>query len=323
MRFDWKKFCDRRHITYVTSGPNTAKGNISIRCPFCGSADKSQHMGLSLTASDPVWGCFRNTRHRGRDPSRLIARLLNITYAAAKSIVEYEGPTTDDFDAAVDRLRNNGQATTAPKKRNEVVMPGLFRRMGTGFYAERFYKYLAARGFDDVPRLVQTYSVYDLRYCIVGPYAWRIIFPIYAAGEGELVGWTGRSIDAKATPRYLTSDNFDKNVLLDFGGITTDDYVIVCEGPFDALKVDYYGPAFGVRAVATLGTAVTPMQTQALRVLRGHVRGMSILFDYDAIAQALDLANELDVSAAILPDGIKDPGEFTGNSAADFLQKYR
>lgn len=321
IRFDWKKFCEREHIHYVTSGPNTAQGNISIRCPFCGNADKSQHMGLSLTRTAPVWGCFRDTRHRGRDPSRLVARLLGVTYAVAQSIVEREGPALDDFDAAIEALRNGPQPQREAARYN-TVMPALFRKMDDGLYMKRFSTYLAERGFIDLPRLIEMYSVYDLRYCIVGPYAWRIIFPIYEPDDGALRGWTGRSIYANAVPRYLTAEDMGKDVLLDFGGITTDDHVIVCEGPFDALKVDYYGSSFGVRAVATLGTAVTDAQIHVLRALRGRCRDMTVLFDADALAQSLNLAGELDVAAAVLPEGVKDPGEFTASSAVDFLQKY-
>lgn len=313
-RFDWHQFLIRHHISFVVSGPNVAKNNVAIKCPWCGSADQSEHLGISLDVNNPVWGCFRNAAHRGRSPVRLISKLLRISYNAATLFVEQSAPLIDDFDAAVDRLRS-GYVTQSNKKssRNVAVeYPKTFRRLLDGSYGKRFIDYLAYRGFH-APKDVA--EQYDLRYCLVGDYAWRLIFPVMDGNS--LIGWTGRDIRDGARLRYRASDALGKDVLLSFGGALSK-IVVVVEGPLDALKVDYYGKTFGVRGIATMGAAVTDRQRTFLSSLVRRVP-VFILFDSDAISQSLSLASEVGARWLALPSGIKDPGEMSSKVITMFL----
>ena len=45
----------QKKIPYVTTGPNVARGHFAIKCPFCGEADPSEHLGIE--ESTGRWGC--------------------------------------------------------------------------------------------------------------------------------------------------------------------------------------------------------------------------------------------------------------------------
>ena len=301
------------HIPYITSGPNTARGNVSVRCPWCGSADPSEHLGLSLNVNNPVWGCLRNAKHRGRSPVRLVAKLLHLSYGAATELVDCAAPPVDDFDAAIEKLRGGEDEPIRTKRRPRLELPKTFRRLFDGSYGQRFIDYLSGRGFHDV---LDVSHRYDLFYSLVGDFAWRLIFPVVQ--DGILIGWTGRDIREGAKLRYRASDDLGKDVLLSFHRLT--DYVIVVEGPVDALKIDYYGREFGVGGVATMGTAVTEKQKRLITDI-AKVVPTSILFDAGAEAQSLSLANETGARWLSLPSGFKDPGEIDRKTISKFLSK--
>ncbi|KKM00724.1 hypothetical protein LCGC14_1801600, partial [marine sediment metagenome] len=82
---DIRKLLDGWKIEYATTGSNVAKGNVNVKCPMCGMADKSEHMGIKL--SNGIWGCWRNKAHRGSNLAYLLQSLLEISYTEAKRLV--------------------------------------------------------------------------------------------------------------------------------------------------------------------------------------------------------------------------------------------
>ena len=307
MRFDWLRFCSGHNISYVTAGPNTAKSHISIRCPWCGSADPSQHMGLSLDLRRPAWGCLRDPRHRGVDPARLVARLLAVSEPQARALVVAAAtPPTEEFEAAVDALRQeNVQPLYRPPA--AVQMPRQFHPVCRGAYGVRFVEYLdRERGFG--ADAVDVAAHYGLYYCLVGDFAWRLLFPITNSG-GVLVGWTGRDIRPNATLRYRTSDGMG-GMLLQFPAEGRR-ILVVCEGPLDALKLDWFGREHGVRAVAIMGLGLSRGRMAVVELLRQQTNVMWIAYDADAEARALSDADMLNACVLRLPAGRKDPAEMT------------
>lgn len=314
IRFDWLRFCTTHRIFFVTVGPNTARGHISVKCPWCGSADPSEHLGLSLDVGHPVWGCLRNSKHRGLNPTRLVAKLLHLPYSAAMDLVDKAAPPVDDFDVAVERLRGDVVEQSKEKKWSRVVqLPDMFRRLFNGSYGKRFVDYLTHRGFHDALGVAHQY---DLFYCLTGDFAWRLIFPV--VDNGVLIGWTGRDIRGGAKLRYRASDGLGKDVLMSFS--TPASVVMIVEGPVDALKIDYYGQPFGVSGIATMGTAVTEKQKRLIGKIARNTP-TCILFDAGAEAQSLSLADEVGARWLPLPFGFKDPGEMDGKTISKFLSK--
>lgn len=319
MRFDWRRFCQRNGIEFVEYGPNTARGNISIHCPFCGAADRSQHMGLKLDINDPQWGCLRNASHRAPDPTRLVAALLGISYKQAAELLKADAPPPDSLGDMLHSLRQPAQnAPDRAQTRRAVRMPAEFAQLGTEpptSYQQRFLDYLSGRGFGS--DALDAAKRYGLRYALTGEQAWRLIFPVYGE-SGELIGWTGREIRPGGTNviRYRAMPEMGKDWLMLSPCTEPADVLLVCEGPLDFLKLDYYGREFGVEATGTMGTAITPAQfLQLVRKARKYRRVYSV-FDPEAFAQSMRLVGELDGLACDarfhqLPIGYEDPGAMT------------
>ena len=121
------------------------------------------------------------------------------------------------------------------------------------------------------------------------------------------VAWTARAFKNQE-PRYQTSAEHEctlspKRLL--FGADKAKGKVIICEGPFDAIRI-------GTGAVATLGVAYT----QAQVALMAEYNDRYICFDSspDAQARATRLAESLAVfpgTTSILTLDAEDPGELS------------
>lgn len=318
--FDWKSFLTQNRIEYVTEGPNVASGNINIRCPFC-IEDPSHHMGISL--ENGFWCCWRNQReHGGRAPHRLIAALLGVSYERANTIVGATGPV-GELDDAVRRLGGDS-IVKRHKLPKPLKMPGEFVTVKDKGPWSRFYNYLhKKRGFreQDVDRLVRQY---DLRCCISGSYSYRLIVPVYME-PGKLMGWTGRTILPDESLRYKSLSHKKqtsyplapmniKDTLGFYDQISRDegDALIVVEGPFDALKVDFYARKYGVRATCVWSVNLQDAQIELLADLRSRYRQLIFVFDREALADSLRATSYLPYLEPIVwpfEYGRKDPGD--------------
>src|SRR5450755_3039617 len=147
----------------------------------------------------------------------------------------------------------------------------------------------------------------------------RIMFPIHDAG-GRVIGFGGRVLD-KGEPKYLNSPEtplFSKGREL-YGlfqarpAIRTAGKVVVVEGYMDVVALAQHGIEY---AVATLGTATTPVHTQKLFRVTDNV---VFCFDGDAAGRraawrALEnilpvLTDGKNALFLFLPDG-EDPDDF-------------
>ena len=308
--FDWKKFCQDHSIEFVTEGENVARGNVNISCPYCGD-DPSHHMGLSLPPKKPQWGCWRNSRHRGSDPRVLVMRLIGCSIQAATLITADSG-SVDDFRkityTAIPEIRKG--------KLKPIVLPPSFRRIADSDEWSRVYiEYLRSRGFDNPIKLARDYN---LRFTISGPQHHRIIVPVML--EGQTMAYTGRALSANMSPRYLASSTDIstniKDLLFNYDAASPGgDRLVIVEGPFDALKVDFYLKP-RVRAVALASNAVTEAQIYYLYKLIPRFKKTILLLDEDAMIQAGTVFGELSIAGrklilGALPNGIKDPGEMS------------
>jgi hypothetical protein len=292
--FNWITFLTTHGVEYVERGPNVARGNVNIHCPYCGESDPSHHLGISLDGKG--WGCWRNTAHRGRQPQRLIQALLSCSYEEAESLVESEGRSL----AADDEL--SGQVASMLSEINtDVTQPTLFwpreikPLVRGGEYAHLFFAYLRERGYDkyEVEKLVQ---LYGLRYAYRGAFSNRIVLPVIT--QDGLVNWTGRSIEKRAVVRYKSLST-DKNKAEDEGlpparrsikatlwnqgelADTRAKVLVVCEGPLDALRVDFYGRSVLARATCLFSKGLTDEQLLALSEIRENFNHAVLLLDDD------------------------------------------
>jgi len=145
----------------------------------------------------------------------------------------------------------------------------------------------------------------------------RIMFPIHDH-RGRVVGFGGRVLDKQSNPKYLNSPEtpiFHKGselygLFAARGPIKQADGVLVVEGYMDVVALAQAGID---NAVATLGTATTPMHLQ--RLIR-HTPNITFSFDGDRAGRAAawkaletclpNLQDGHQISFLFLPDG-EDP----------------
>lgn len=313
--FDFRRFLAAEGVEFVTEGPNVARGNINIACPFCGARDPSHHLGIRVDggAYQP-WGCWRDPTHRGKRPERLVKAIKQCSWQAAKEICGTEVPV----DAApMAELLQRAQALFSEyaelRPLEPVDLPEEFvecRRAGK--------RWLEHRGFD--AKVVM--KEFGVKYCYIGRWRSRVIFPVFF--DGDLVGWTARAV-GKAQLKYISHPEGDtvKRVVYNYdAALAGGKMLMVVEGPVDCMKADLLGRFNGWRAVATFGVAYKPSQVSCIVKLAERFDRVAVLYDKGAGAQARRLAEDLSVVRAgvlKLPGKVADPGELDANSMAVLL----
>jgi hypothetical protein len=337
--FDWPRFLTSQRIEWTDRGHSATKNNIAIACPWCGSADPSQHLAISLEGRG--YRCFRSPRqHSGRSIPRLIAALLGCSWSEALRLAGISGSAwhlgqEDGLSATLTALTTTSDETATDHK--PIGFPVEFRPLTENGAGRYFTDYLIEnRNYaeEDIRLLAKTYN---LHYAIAGAFKWRVIFPVIM--NGQLVNWTGRSISPNENLRYRTlSANPEKakesrlpvaprsieKTLWNFDNLMRGGReLLICEGPFDAMRLDFLGATEGIRATCTWTKAVSDYQLDLLDELRGRFDHMTRVLDNDA---QLDILAEIDRMAHLrcrtrkLPNGVKDPGELSYQSALEFME---
>lgn len=331
--FDWPDLLRREGIAFIEKGPNVKRGAINIKCPFCGTADPSYHMGLQLETG--WWSCWRNrTQHSGKSPIRLIMKLLGVPYWLARKTAGLGEDYTDPegFDATAARLLGRTTDTARPEEvRREFLhhdrdaVP-ITDRIGT----RRAWDYLYDRGFEsrDIEILVHDY---DLRTAREGHFANRIILPYFL--DGNLVTWTARAI-GPAQIRYKDlSREFSlvppKETLYNHDCIASGgEALVITEGPFDAIKLDFYGRTFGVRSVALSTNSVSDEQAAMLSASDAQFAQKLVMMDnatslgfVDSMRLKQQLGFLHNVRAVKVPFGAKDGGDLSSREVREWCAR--
>lgn len=337
MRFDWQRFCSDYRIHFETQGPNTAKGNISIKCPWCGSADESEHMGLSLDQHKPWYACWRSQMHRGKDPSILVAKLMGWPLTQARVFIEDQQGNPDDFEAALSSLSQGRTSLQETRGRKILEMPKDFRTFKEAdewSVLKRFASYLFGRGFEKYMPLVERY---DLRWAVTGDYRHRIIVPVKHS-DGTLATWTSRAIGPAAL-RYKSLDDNQGMKYVNYRNVKDcllfhrdslqepqDRVLIVAEGPFDALKLDYLLFEWGFTATCLFGVAMSQAQLVSLSRIGRLFKSIVVLLDATATTESSIIVSQLQevigggVRQGRLPSEVKDPGQLSRLQVGELLK---
>lgn len=318
--FDWEQFFNAHGIEYVTSGPNIGRGELGVRCPFCGAADPSQHMSVNLEGHG--WVCRRNrAEHRGKSAARLVAALLGCSIGEAKRMVgEPTLPGAATALAEVEALLGPQveQDEGAPRALDELRE---FKKFGSLPSARPYVRYMVGRGFSE-KFLRRASAEMGLRYCTRGPFGGRVVFLVHQGGA--LVNWTGRAISSRAFLRYrsLSPDPgraardglppaarpIEQCLLWADTLMAGGPLLEIVEGPMDALKMRMLGR----RATCLFTNTPSRWQIDLLREISQRFERRVVLLDRGAEVQALRAATAL---AALgfrvgwLPRGVDDPGE--------------
>jgi len=297
---NWTQLFQDEGVHYVTGGKNTSAGWISVKCPLCGSDDPSEHMGIHLSTGH--WRCWRDAMHKGSSPVKFITILLGISKQSAQFLIEgYSDNSIDSF--GVEETKQEVKSKVRP------TLPKEFKTISYKSLTHKFWEYVLNRGFDDPDKVI---SQYDLKACLVGDYKGRLIIPV--EDEKGLVGWQGRSLkNYDDVPKYLTSSSLIKTTIFNIQN-TYGDVLFICEGPLDALKLDFYGRDIGIQATCLFGVNFTLDQIHKLNTLQHRYKRLIALFDNDSagVIASFSLSDYLpQVEFGHLPDGVKDPGSMS------------
>lgn len=329
--FDWRGFLTKNSVSFIEKGANVKRGEINIRCPFCGTADPSFHMGLNLETG--WYSCWRNkSAHSGKSPLRLLMVLLGVPYWRARELAGLDRDYVDPegFSAVAARLlgASRGLAEAMPKQRQRLSFPDGFGPIPPSAWAQRYRAYLYSRGFDYIPDLIEAY---DLQCASFGEWRDRIIIPYFI--DRELVSWAGRAI-GPATLRYRELSPEDslvpvKHTLFNYDCIAAGGKaLIIQEGPIDALKVDFFGYGVGVRSVALSTNSLNEEQAFMIEEAVGQFDRIIVMMDNAgpiSIVDGMRLKQQLGhipgIETQLVPYGLKDCGEMSPKQALEWTNE--
>jgi len=274
----------------------TPSGWISFNAPCCD--DKRQRGGFIVNAGDAVsYHCFNCGFKCSWQPGRTISQKMS----KFMRFLNMGDDTINQLRLEALRLNDNSNAviTSVIPKFETRALPidaisfeelDTFLKLPDGDYAvptkfTEAYAYLIDRKID--PWSYQFYWTNKVGFNS------RIIIPFLY--KGETVGWTARAIN-DAKPKYLSEQqpgfvfNLDRQT-------NEKDFVIVSEGPFDALSID---------GCALLGAEIKDSQNWLLKQLGKEI---VLVPDRDhegprTVEQAIEYG--WSVSMPDWPAGIKD-----------------
>ena len=303
------QFLKKHSILYKMSGKNVIRGNVGIKCPLCHN-DKSFHCNISLQTG--YFFCWRNSSHRGT----LQYLSLILTGSGISVPVEIN-------DNEFRELFNN-RIEVKDNKLLSFNFPSLceFKKHNV------FTEYLVGRGFDDPKEVAMKY---DIRYSLYNKWGWRLIFPISI--YGRVVSYLGRSIQKYNYLPYMELSKEEsiippKSCIYNFDNIFFNDskHLIVTEGVFDAIKIDYYSPTNISATCLFTKRLKSDDQLVLLSEVVDKFDDISILLDADAMFESMELAEVLrllgkKINTLRLPTRFKDPGEMTEKDVKDFCKE--
>jgi len=284
----------------------TPSGWTSFNAPCCihngDSADKRQRGGLISNGDEGVsyhcFNCgFKCSWQPGRNLSGKMRRLLQWLNAPDDTINKLALTVMQENEG----VQTTQQLVELPKF-NTVPLPDDAVKIAdiTEFnkYSMAILEYMSTRGLnlDDT----------DYYWSPSLGYRDRLIIPFYY--EKRIVGWTARTVQSDKQPKYMSEQQPGFVYGLDEQG-PNKVFIIVCEGPMDALHVD---------GVALLGSEIKDQQAMLINRVGKEV---IVVPDKDeAGAKLIDQAIELGWSVS-LPDWADDINDI-GDAVAKYGRLY-
>jgi hypothetical protein len=318
---DWVSFLEANNIPYITRGPSVTKNHICIKCCWCGIADPSEHLSISLVGQG--FRCWRQPLHSGKNPAKLIQALLGCSWEQATNLAGNAKTLPNDF---LSKMKASLVKKEEVKMERVLSLPEEFKEFNKKPSCRMYAEYLRQRRFND-KNIFEDTKDYGIYYASKGLYKGRVIFTIVY--DGQLVGWTGRTISANQMMRYdtLTHDaekaydrgevpapNPISHYLLFYDRIidSNADTIILCEGPFDAWRVNLLGESLGVVSTCFFTSTLSEQQLNLLHEVLPKFKNRFLLLDENTFSKATRIKSDLitlGVQVKRLLDGIKDPGE--------------
>lgn len=237
---------------------------IRIHCPFCG--DNKFHGYVNTTKN--VFYCQHchaspSPSTRGYTAFMFLVKAHGFTFKEVKGLL-YGGSEIENIHALVKNkdlnqvIRELTSTNTEELEVLEVLEMPYSRPVGrkyVGVHGRSAWKFMFSRFGVKAERVCRQNNI---RYCVSGDYAGRIILPVYR--DKQLVYFQSRAFFPNdLVPKYKNPPHASSYLF--FCTVPkADGYFILCEGYFDAL-------ALGNCAVAALGSDLTDGQFTELITL--------------------------------------------------------
>lgn len=281
----------------------------------------------SLTVNDDKNLCFCFVCGGGSDAIAYTQQKLSLDFAeAVERIAEL-------FNIAVEHENEDPQAVARLRARRMQQMEQLqseqegYRAALKKPEAFQVRELLVNRGIAPA-----TAKYFGLGYAQHGFFANRITVPIHNH-KGELVGFSGRAVDADQLPKYKNSsasELFDKNKIV-FNehraqqSILESETIIFVEGHFDVISMFQHGIT---NVVALQGTAAPDPSVTARLAKRatrfvlcydGDEGGKKATRQFIDSVSSLAYSGKINLSVAQLPEGM-DPDECLRSAEVDLVE---
>jgi hypothetical protein len=274
----------------------TPSGWVSFNAPCC--ADKRQRGGFIKNGDEALsYHCFNCGFKASWQPGRTISQKMS------KLMRLLNMPDDIISQLRLEALRLNDNSNTEVR---QVVPTFEARALPIGAKSlEEWSTWIELQGWENTDQELITVFCYLRNNRALDPYAYpyywtnkvgfknRVIVPFYK--DGVCVGYTARAIN-DAKPKFISEQQ--PGYVFNLDRQTHDrEFVIVCEGPFDALSID---------ACALLGAEVKDSQNWLLKQLGKEI---VLVPDRDhegprTVEQALEYG--WSVSMPDWPEGVKD-----------------
>jgi hypothetical protein len=275
-------------LTYLPSKrKQTPSGWISFNAPCCD--DKRQRGGFILNGGDAVsYHCFNCGFKASWQPGRTISQKMN------KLMRDLNMPDDVISQLRLEALRLNENSTATVRQvipTFEVrALPPDTKPIGD-WLDEMPEKLLPVLEYIAHRKMYLDY--YDFHWTPKIGFSNRLIIPFYK--DGACVGYTARAIN-DAKPKYISEQQPGYVFNLDRQD-NNREFVIVCEGPFDAISID---------GCALLGAEIKDSQNWLLKQLNKEI---VLVPDKDhegprTVEQAIEFG--WSVSMPDWPTGVKD-----------------
>lgn len=284
-------------LTYLPGKrKQTPSGWISFNAPCCD--DKRQRGGLIFNAGDAVsYHCFNCGFKASWQPGRTVSQKLS------KFMRFLNVPDDVISQLRLEALRLNENST----KEVRSIVPTFDERalpMDARSLAD-WSNWIELQGWENTDQELINVFCYLRNIRGLDPYAYpyywtnkigfknRVIIPFFK--DGKIVGYTARATN-DAKPKFISEQQ--PGYVFNLDNQTNDkNFVIVCEGPFDALSID---------GCALLGAEIKDSQNWLLKQLGKEI---ILVPDKDhegprTVEQALEYG--WSVSMPDWPEGVKD-----------------
>lgn len=243
------------------------KSTIRTSCPVCGRDDK-----FSILKDNGACICYRASCEFGKRWFEDWIRLtLHIPYKDARDMLH--GSQTD-LPKVIENIDFHIKADSDEELPTDGLMPILFPEFHmlplSDRQCEDGLNYVLNRGISRA--MIEKYNlVYSKLYR-------RVYIPVII--DGICYGYQGRHVDdVPSEMRMRNNEGFSREALVMFAdNMADEDYAVLAEGPFDALKFELVGGN-----IATMGKVVTAKQ---LGIIKSYgIRKLYLALDEDAASE--------------------------------------